>query len=309
MTIGKLFIRGLRLCFRKRRLAARLWAVNFLFSLFAVAPLIFLIHDHLAHSFSGRHVLQKLDVFWLGDFSYRFMSAAPAFTGSALLAVILYLILAVFLNGGIIGCLNRADARTTLADFFHDCGLYFWRFFRLLLLSIPVYLLVMGVFFRLIVAALKILDRRATTEWPALIISNARILALILLLGLVAMFFDYVKIGLVTGARKKALKETWLTLKFVGRRFGKAWGLYLLSGLVFVMLTLIYLEIARLLPKNRPLLVLLVFLWQQFYMLGRQASKLLFFSTELELTKQYREPAGWNPLCVNEFSDRSSCVM
>ncbi|HEX7503409.1 MAG TPA: hypothetical protein VF451_08290 [Acidobacteriota bacterium] len=291
MTIIDLFIKGSRLVFRKRRLAVRLWAANFIFSLFAVAPLIFLIHDHLAHSFSGQRALQKLDVLWLGDFVYRFMDAAPAFTGPALLAALLYLILSVFLNGGIIGCLNRPEARPALADFFHDCGLYFWRFFRLLLLSIPAYLLVMGVFFQLIVAALRILDRRATTEWPALIISNVRILALILLLGLVAMFFDYVRIGLVTGARKKALKETWLMLGFVGRRFGRTWGLYLLSGLVFVMLTLVYLEIARVLPKNRPLLVLLFFFWQQLYILGRQASKLLFFGTELELVRQHREPA------------------
>jgi hypothetical protein len=291
MTIVNLFLRGARLAFRKRRLAVRLWAINILFSLFAVAPLIFLIQDHLAHSFSGQRVLQKLDVPWLGDFIYRFMDAAPAFTGLALLAAILYLLLSVFLNGGIIGCLDRPGARPALADFFHDCGLHFWRFFRLFLLSIPAYLLVVGVFFQLIVAALKILDRRATTEWPALIISNVRILALILLLGLVAMFFDYAKIGLVTGARKKALKETWLTLAFVGRRFGRAWGLYLLSGLAFAALSLVYLEIARLLPKNRPLLVLLFFLWQQLYVLGRQVSKLLFFGTELEFVKQYQAAA------------------
>ena len=292
MTIGRLFIQGLRLASRKRTLAARLWALNFLFSLMAVAPLAFLIHGHLAHSFSGQRLLQKLDILWLGDFIYRYMDAAPAFTGLALLAAILYLLMSVFLNGGVIGCLNRLEARTTLADFFHDCGLYFWRFFRLFLLSIPVYLLVMGVFFRMLIAALRIFERRATTEWPALIFSNARILILVLLLGLVSMFFDYVKIGMVTGARKKVLKEAWRALTFVGRRFAKAWGLYLLSGLVFVMLTLIYLEIARVLPKNLPLLVLLFFLWQQLYILGRQASKLLFFATELELVREHQEPAS-----------------
>jgi hypothetical protein len=291
MSIFKLFIRGLGLTFRKRPLAVRIWLLNFLFSLPVVAPLAFVIHGQLAHSLAAGHVLAKLDVNWLTDLSTRYWSAAPAFLALVLLAALLYILLSVFLNGGIIGCLNRPEAKTTLADFFHDCGLYFWRFFRLFLLSLPVYLLVMGVFFQLIVAALKVLDRQATTEWPALIISNVRILALVLLLGLVSMFFDYVKIGLVTGARKKALRETWRTLAFVGRRFLKAWGLYLLSGLVFVLLTLIYLEIARVLPKNRPLLVLLFFFWQQLYVLGRQASKLLFFATELELVKHYQAAA------------------
>jgi hypothetical protein len=286
----KILFKGMILSYQKRRLAVRLWAINLIFSLFAVGPLFFLMMDHMSHSFSGESSLQKLDVFWLADLAYRFMNITPALTGLVLLAAVLYLLLSVFLNGGIIGGLNRAEAKTTLADFSHDCGLYFWRFFRLFILSIPVYLAVLVIFYQLIKAFLEIFNRRAATEWPALIVSNLRLLALVLLLAVVSMFFDYVKIGLVTSARKKVLEQTWLTLKFIGRRFFKAWGLYLLAGLVFVALTLFYLEIARLLPKNRPLLVLLVFLWQQFYILCRQWCKLLFFATEIELIKLERSP-------------------
>ena len=286
--LGKAMI----LSFRKHRLAVRLWTLNILFSLFAVTPFFFLMMKHMSHSFSAEHTLQKLDIFWLADFIYRYMNVAPAVLGSAVLAAVLYLLLSVFLNGGIIGCLNRQESKTTLAEFFHDSGLYFWRFFRLFLLSIPVYLIFMGIFYPLLKAFLEIFRRRAPTEWPAMIVSNLRFIILVLLLTVVAMFFDYVKIGLVTGVRKKVLKETWLTLKFMRRRFFKAWGLYLLAGLVFVALTFFYLEIARLLPKNRPLLVLLVFLWQQFYVLCRQWSKVLFFASELEFVRQHQEPAG-----------------
>jgi hypothetical protein len=287
----KILGKAMILSFRKRRLAVRLWTVNILFSLFAVTPFFFLIMKHMSHSFSAEHTLQKLDIFWLGDFIYRYMNVAPAVLGSALLAAVLYLLLSVFLNGGIIGCLNRPAAKTTLAEFFHDGGLYFWRFFRLFLFSIPVYLIFIGIFYPLLKAFLEIFRRRAPTEWPAMIVSNLRFLVLILLLTVVAMFFDYVKIGLVTGNGKKVLRETWLTMKFFKRRFFKSWGLYLLAGLVFVALTLFYLEIARILPKNRPLLVLLVFLWQQFYVLCRQWSKVLFFASELEFVRQHQEPA------------------
>ncbi|MBU4404548.1 MAG: hypothetical protein L6428_15905 [Candidatus Aminicenantes bacterium] len=288
----RILLKGMILSWQKRRLAFRLWAINFIFSFFAVGPLFFLMMKHMSHSFSGERALQKLDLFWLADFVHRFTNITPALLGSALLAAGLYLILSVFLNGGIIGCLNRPEAKTTLADFFHDCGLYFWRFFRLFILSIPVYLAVLGIFYKLIKAFLEIFNRRAPSEWPALIVSNLRLLTLVLLLSMVAMFFDYVKIGLVTGGRKQVLKETWLTLKFFGRRFFKAWGLYLLAGLVFVALTLFYLEIARLIPKNRPLLVLLVFLWQQIYIIGRQWSKVLFFASELEFTRENMGKTG-----------------
>lgn len=292
METSRIFFRGMSLAFKKHRLAFRVWTVNILFSLFAVGPFFFLMMKHMSHSFAAERALQRLDIFWLGDFTYRYMNVAPAVLGSAILAAVLYLLLSLFLNGGIIGCLNRPEVRTTLAEFFHDCGLYFWRFFRLFLFSIPVYLVFMGLSLPLLRVMLGILNRRATTEWPVLIAGNLRLVILVLLLTLAAMFFDYVKIGLVTGARKKVLKETWLTLKFMRRRFFQAWGLYLLAGLVFVALTFFYLEIARLMPKNRPLLVLLVFLWQQFYVLCRQWSKVLFFASELEFVKQHREPAG-----------------
>ena len=289
MANFKIMFKGMILSFKKARLAFRLWAVNLIFSLFAVGPFFFLMMDHMSHSFSGQRTLQRLDFFWLADFIYRYQDLAPAVLGSAVLAAVLYLLLAVFLNGGIIGCLNRPEAKTTLADFFEDCGLYFWRFFRLFLLSIPVYLVFLGIFFPLIRSLLNIFSRRASTEWPALIISNLRFLSLLLLLTVVAMFFDYVKVGLVTRGSKKVLSQTGLTVKFIGRRFFRAWGLFLLAGLVYVALTAGYLEIARILPKNRPLMVLLVFLCQQAYMLCRQWSKVLFFATELKFVERHKQ--------------------
>jgi len=290
MSIFRLFVKGFGFGFRKRRLAVRLWAVSFLFSLLVVAPLAFAIHGQLAHSLSADTVLARLDADWLTDLSTRYMEATPLIVGLLLAAVVFYLLLTAFLNGGVIGCLARAESRTTLADFFHDCGLHFWRFFRLLLVSVPFYLLIAGALHGMIAALLEALSRRSATEWPVLVASNIRLLALVLLLGLVSMFFDYVKIGLVTSGRKGVLKETWWTLKFILRSFFRAWGLYLLAGLAFVALTLLYLEVARILPQGRPPLILLAFLWQQLYILGRQASRVLFFASELEFSKQYRAP-------------------
>lgn len=286
MSIFTLFIRGLRMVLGKRRLALRLWTVHFIFSLLVIAPLAFAIHGQLAHSLTGAAVLKKLEAHWLTDFSSRYLEAAPLFLGLFLAAGIVFLVLAVFLNGGIIGGLSRSAARTTLADFFHDCGLYFWRFLRLFLLSIPVYLIVVGLLYRPLAGLLNSFARQAASEWPALIAGHLRLFALVLLLGLVSMFFDYVKIGLATRGGSKVLKETWLTLKFVAGRFFKAWGLYLLAGLAFVLLTLLYLEVARVLPQGTPLRVALVLAWQQLYILGRQFSKMLFYATEIEFTRQ-----------------------
>jgi len=290
MSTIKLFIKGLKSSFHRRRLAPRLWAANFLYSLLVIAPLAFVLHDQASHSLTAADILAKTDVHWLTDLSTRFMNMGPLLTGLLLAAIVLYLLLAVFLNGGIIGNLVRPGARTSLADFFHDCGLHFWRFLRLALLSLPFYLLIAGVLHGLVALLLRSLSRRAATEWPVVAASSLRLLALVLLLGLVSMLFDYAKIGLAASGRRSVLKETWLALKFIARRFFGAWTLYLLAGLVFVALTLLYLEVARVLPQGKPLLALLAFLWQQLYILGRQASRVIFYATELELARHYQEP-------------------
>jgi hypothetical protein len=285
----KIMIAGTGLSFQKGRLAFRLWAVNFLFSLFAVGPFFFLMMKHMSHSFSGERMLHRLDIFWLADFIYGYMNVAPAVFGCLLLAIALYLLLTVFLNGGVIGCLSRPGGKTTLAEFFNDCGLHFWGLLRLFLASIPVYLAFVGIGFSLIKALINIIDRQARTEWLAMIASNLRLLALVLLLAVVSMFFDYVKIGLVANGSKKVWQEIQRTARFLGRRFFRAWGLFLLAGLVLVALMFLYLEVARILPKGRPQWVVLVFLWQQFYMLCRQWSKVLFFATELKFAERYQD--------------------
>jgi hypothetical protein len=271
---------------RQGRLALRLWATSLLFALLVVAPLAVAIQGQAAHSLAAGSLLARMDVDWLTDLSTRFQGAAPLVLGLLLAALLLYLLLAVFLNGGVIGGLLRPGARSSLAEFCHDCGLYFWRFLRLFLLSIPVYLLFVGALHGAVTGLLRAFTREAASEWPVVVANGLRLLALVLLLGIVSMFLDYVKIGLAAGNRRSVLKEAWRTLKLVGRRFLKAWGLYLLAGAAFAALALFYLEVARLLPKGTPLLLLAAFLWQQLFVLGRQFSKVLFFASEIELFKE-----------------------
>lgn len=291
MSNLKLFTKAFGTTAGQGRLALRLWAINLLFSLLVAAPFALAIQGQAAHSLAADSLLARMDVDWLTDLGTRFQGAAPLVMGLLLAALLLYLLLAVFLNGGVIGGLLRPGARPTLAEFFHDGGLYFWRFLRLFLLSIPVYLLFVGLLHGLVAGLLKALTQEAASEWPLVVANGLRLLALVLLLGIVSMFFDYAKIGLAAGNRRSVLREAWRTLKLVGRRFLKAWGLFLLAGLVFVALTLLYLEVARLLPKGTPLLLIAVFLWQQLFVLGRQFSRILFFASEIELYKELQEPA------------------
>jgi hypothetical protein len=117
-----------------------------------------------------------------------------------------------------------------------------------------------------------------------------RLLVFLLLFSIVKMFFDYVKVALVADDSRKAFRATLRNFRFLGRRFFKAWALFLIVGLLFVLTTLVYLAVAKALPKA-GLGPVLLFLWQQAYFLVRLWTGVLFFATEYHFLKAHRPPA------------------
>jgi hypothetical protein len=282
MSIFKLLKNGMTAGNKKFKVVLYLWVVNVLFALMMVLPFYFILKNHISSSLMGDSLLRGIDYLWLGDAAHKFGGSASVIPIWFIIPAVFYLVLHIFLNGGIIGRLNDMETRVCLGDFFGDCGAYFGRFLRLFLLSIPVYLLVVGVLFGIISAVLGIFTRDAVSEWPLIITGNLQIAAFVLVFSIVNMFFDYVKIRLVKTRGKKVLKETWFTLKFVLKRFFRAWGLYLSVGFLHIVALLVYLEVSNLLPGGSTFfLMFVVFLWHQVYIIARTWVKVVFFSAQM----------------------------
>jgi len=290
MGIIKLFGQGFGTAARKGRMLALLWFVYFLFSLLVVAPFYFLLESQFSRSLLGEKLFAGVDLLWLGDLVYNFQDIPPLLGGCMIGISILFLLLLVFLNGGIIRRITAAEERFTLGNFFGDCGRYFGRLFRVFLISLVGYLLIFGILGRFISIPFRIWSKGASTQWTTLASSSLRLIVLLLLFSIVKMFFDYVKVTLVVEDSRKTVRATLRNFGFLGRRFFKAWALFLLVGLLFVVSTIVYLAVAKALPKTGvgpPLL----FLWQQAYILVRLWIGILFFATEYGFLKSQRPAA------------------
>jgi hypothetical protein len=110
----------------------------------------------------------------------------------------------------------------------------------------------------------------------------------ILLLSIVQMYFDYVKIHLVVRDGRKVLAAAAAALSFIGRKFLKAWGLYLLVGLLFIAATAVFIAVTNVLPGTGVAALALGFIWAQAYILARISTKVLFFAAELDLYRIFR---------------------
>ena len=287
MGAFKSFLKGSSATNKRWRVLITLWIINILFSITIFAPIHALLKSDISRSLMGDRLLQNFDYAWMADTIYKYQNISSFITSWLWLPAAFYLLLYVFLNGGILGSLKTTEGKVTLKQFFSDCGQYFWRFFKLFLISILVYLLVLGLLNGIIGKLLKLFTKNAATEWPLIIVSNLKMIIFILLFSIVNMFFDYTKIRLVLEDSRKVLKETWQTLKFAFHHFCRAWGLYWIIGLLNIILTIIYMEIAHLLPKNHLILVLIVFIWQQAYIFSRVWIKVNFFASQMQFYRSH----------------------
>jgi len=290
MGIVKIFGQGLATTARRGKLLAFLWPVYLLFALFVMAPFYVLLQSHFSRSLLGEKLFAGVDVLWIGDLVYKYQELPPLVIGWLLGTSLLFLVLLAFLNGGIIGRIAAAEEKVTLRDFFGDCGRYFGRFFRVFLLSLVGYFLILGILGRFVSIPFRVWSKGASTQWTTLISSSLRLVVFLLLFSIVKMFFDYVKVALVADDSRKAVRATLRNFRFLGRRFFRAWALFVIVGLLFVFSTLVYLAVAKALPKA-GLGPIVLFLWQQAYFLVRLWTGVLAFATEYHFLKAYRPPA------------------
>jgi hypothetical protein len=278
MGLLRIFIQGFSTTNSKARMVIYLWLTNFVFSLIIVTPFYLLFNKEFSRSLSGDSLAEGFGLLWFSDLAYKYKDIPGVMAGWALVPAIIFLFLYIFLNGGIIGRIADERKLINFENFFSDCGKYFFRFFRVFLISLFGYALVI-ITHKLISSLFKLWTKNASTEWPLIISSNLKFLIFILLFSAVRMYFDYVKIRLVVEDSKRTILTTVLNLAFIGKRFFKAWFLYLLVGIMALLFGLAYLGISKILPSS-GYAVIMIFIWQQLYLLSRMWVKMLFFATE-----------------------------
>lgn len=281
MSVMRSIGAGFEGTFRKRKVFVYLWAVNFVYALALVSPLLALIQKELGHSLTGSFI-KAFDIPWLGEMVFKYQEMFPALAGGLAVPALLFVLLFIFLNGGLLGRLLDREGPVTLAAFFADCGRYFGRFFRLFLMSLAFYAVAFGGVLRLLSAGLDPWLENVRTEWPVLILSNVHFLSGLLLLSVVHMVFDYARIVIVADEEAKALRALRLALGFLKKRFFTAWSLYLLIVAVFLAGTALDLFISGRLAANGTLTLILGFAWMQALVVFRLWIKALFFSAQAE---------------------------
>ena len=308
MTILSAIRAGLRRVTANPKLILFLWLFNFLMAL----PLTLMMSGQIEASLGASRVAEKMqkgfDIDWYEEFNHNagalgktfspavigvgpFLGNLESWLNGSLFANYTgivglglgYMIVWLFLLGGILDRFARPEPRLTMERFFSAGGRYFVRFVALAALAGVIYLFIFAFIAPQLFTLIANSTRDTTVEKTVFFMTAGAYLVVAFLLMLVNMVFDYAKISTVIDAQRNVFTAVLNGVQFVFSRPVKTFGLYLTLG-VFLLLTLgVYgLNSPGALQSTGPGIAL-AFMFGQFFLLLKLVTRLTFFSGQMAL--------------------------
>ena len=192
----------------------------------------------------------------------------------------IYWILQQFLLAAILGSLATAPRGATLREFFRSGGEFFGRFLRLGMLAgaLAGGLIVLCA----VPARLFIFDfvARAPTDRLAWLVAASGMAMAAWMLWLLRIISDYARIQITTCDRSSVVLAYGAALSFFFSNLAGAITLSLLLTLVPLALVGIYAGVMGMLPQTATATILMGFLVQQLFVLGRLAARVYGLATQ-----------------------------
>ncbi len=306
------FLEGWRRVLAAPALTASILVVTLATALSLGTVLGGMIGDHLGSSLAAEPVAWNWNEGWAAEFAAQAQGLGRTFTHeiigfggtlkilSGILdnqplnptlagAAIAYGMLWMFLTGGILDRLARGRP-VRAAGFFAACGGYFGRMLRIGVVMLAAYWALFKYLHPFLLT--RVYDhytRNMTSERDGLVLRVALYLAFALVLFILNMVFDYAKVRLVVEDRRSAIGALGASMRFLRRRPLRAFGLYLLNGIAFLMLLRLWLEAAPQAWES----VAWAFFVTEIYLLVRIWLRLVFVASEVVFFQGELAHAGY----------------
>ncbi|HUQ89046.1 MAG TPA: hypothetical protein VM096_15920 [Vicinamibacterales bacterium] len=214
------------------------------------------------------------------------------------IAVAMYLLVSLFLAGGIIDRLAR-DRDLGAGAFFSACGVYFVRFVRLGVIASFVYWLIFGPYHAWLFDALyPALTADITVERTAFFIRLALYFVFVVPLYAFNIIFDYAKIRAVVEDRRSMIGALVASWRFVRRHPVAVGAVYKINILAFLLVIALYYLIAPGASADT-----LAFAIGQLYIVLRVIVRLLFAASQTALFQGRLAHAGYVARPIPKWPD------
>jgi hypothetical protein len=198
--------------------------VNFVCGALGTIPAMLALHRTLAHSLAGQPLSKGFDVgMFVELLRLPNVSLMHSSTTSYIFAFVFFLFM-LFVSGGILETYHQ-DRKLTTGDFFAASGAFFWRFVRLMLLSLVPFVAVVIVHGVLDKLADYVGDR-AIADQVGIYLSWFAIAVFVLLALVVRLWFDIAQVRTVAQNERRMWRNTWKAFHIIFRQLPSLFWMY-----------------------------------------------------------------------------------
>jgi hypothetical protein len=279
--IAKATFQGLQAARRNKRLAVTLWIINLGLALAAAMPGWRAIHDAIGLLPTADSLADSFSFGVIADLAELRPGLISGLGDTALAVFVLGLLAGVVASGGALEVLTSGDERSFAHRFGRGAFRFFARFLRLgaitLVVALLLTLLVAGPLF----ALSRYLRRESGSEWLALALLLAALVAFGLVILVTHLVQDAARVLVVRGDLRRVVPALRSAVGLLWRH-PVAWlGTWASNALLLGLVFAAYLALANAIPASRLLLALV--LLQQAFVLVRCGLRVALLGAEIAL--------------------------
>ena len=274
--IIKALKQGFQLTWRYKRIILLLFILTFLLAAVVALPLKNLLESTVGHSLMIGDIVKGFNYTFLNDFMNAHGDGFTPIFQQSILVLFLYVILFVFLMGGILSTFQQQPDAYDKGLFWSKSAHYFWRIFRMTIYFLLIQGAVLVFFSWLFLFFAKGLSPNLLESDTTIFRTLQIILPIYILVAiLVSMWHDYAKIHLIKS------DDFWLypsilgAFKLIFKNPGSTIGLYFLNMLILGLLILVNYLLSSAFTIQSTATIFLSFLLSQVFVIGRLGLRLV----------------------------------
>lgn len=253
---------GWAVSLNSKRMNSLVYIVYLVLALLLVLPFYSLFNSVAGTSLLPDELVKGFDATAFGEFLRDGGKAFKFYLKGMFPWLILFLVLGVFFQGGIISWISNDRGRFSSKLFLKRCVDYFWPF-----LKTCFYILIIQVIFAVLVylpVTLIVGGENLTDDYigKTVIVGIAIHLILIVYGTMVA---EYTRFFIYRSGQRKVLKSLWKAIKFTFKRIFKLFGMYLMWVVIPLVLFIVFYLIRINWDIDSGLMILFLFLIQQVF--------------------------------------------
>ncbi|MFZ6033445.1 MAG: hypothetical protein ACOYVE_09090 [Melioribacter sp.] len=283
LTIKDTLIQSSRLVFYNAKFVVLLWITNSAFALLTSVVIYTLLENSLSHSIISDQLNKQFDYFWYVQFQNLNKIQFEQIPLLIYIVVVIYTLIQTFYLGGLISVFNNYE-KNHMVDFFYGGVKYFFRFFKVVLVSTLLY----GLGFILndnLGNMISYFFRNSENVLAEFVIRSLRYSFLIFLIGIISIVSDYTKVALAIDDKHNILNYISKSARFIYDNFRVIFSTFFIIALIGAGGAILYNAIVYFLPRTPYYFLAIAFILQQILVIFRLLIRMYFYSSEVMLYK------------------------